>query len=41
VTSNAQIVVDQVGHRYRPPTGREVVALDPVSLSVENPEFLA
>jgi len=41
VTSNAQIVVDQVGHRYRPPTGREVVALDNVSLSVENREFLA
>ena len=41
MTSNAQIVVDQVGHRYRPPTGREVVALDNVSLSVENREFLA
>jgi NitT/TauT family transport system ATP-binding protein len=41
VTSNAQIVIDQVGHRYRPPTGREVVALDSVSLSVENREFLA
>ena len=41
MTSNAQIVVDQVGHRYRPPTGREVVALDSVSLSVENREFLA
>jgi NitT/TauT family transport system ATP-binding protein len=41
VTSNAQIVVDQVGHRYRPPTGREVVALDDVSLSVDSREFLA
>jgi len=41
VISNAQIVVDQVGHRYRPPTGREVVALDDVSLSVESREFLA
>jgi len=41
VTSNAQIVVDQVGHRYRPPTGREVVALDDDSLSVESREFLA
>src|SRR6185437_3707706 len=41
VTSNAQIVVDQVGHRYLPPTGREVAALDNVSLSVENREFLA
>ena len=41
MTSNAQIVVDQVGHRYRPPTGREVVALDDVSLSVDSREFLA
>jgi NitT/TauT family transport system ATP-binding protein len=41
VTPNAQIVVDQVGHRYRPPTGREVVALESVSLSVDNREFLA
>jgi len=41
VTPNAQIVVDQVGHRYRPPAGREVVALDGVSLSVQNREFLA
>jgi len=41
VTSNAQIVVDQVGHRYRPPTGREVVALENASLSVENREFVA
>jgi NitT/TauT family transport system ATP-binding protein len=41
VTSNAQIVVDQVGHRYRPPTGREVLALENVSLSVQNREFVA
>lgn len=41
MTSNAQIVVEQVGHRYRPPTGREVVALDEVSLSVQSREFLA
>ena len=41
MTSNAQIVVEQVGHRYRPPTGREVVALDDVSLSVQSREFLA
>ena len=41
MTSNAQIVVDQVGHRYRPPTGREVAALDDVSLSVDSREFLA
>jgi NitT/TauT family transport system ATP-binding protein len=41
VTSSAQIVIDQVGHRYRPPVGREVVALESVSLSVQNREFLA
>ena len=41
MTSNAQIVVEQVGHRYRPPTGREVAALEDVSLSVQNREFLA
>jgi NitT/TauT family transport system ATP-binding protein len=41
VTANAQIVVDQVSHRYRPPTGREVLALENVSLSVQNREFLA
>jgi len=41
VTPSAQIVVDQVGHCYRPPTGREVVALEGVSLSVRNREFLA
>jgi NitT/TauT family transport system ATP-binding protein len=41
VTSNAQIVIDQVGHRYRPPTGREVLALENVSLSVQNREFVA
>jgi NitT/TauT family transport system ATP-binding protein len=41
VTSNAQIVVDQVGHRYRPPAGREVLALESVSLNVQNREFVA
>ena len=41
VTSNTQIVVDQVSHRYRPLTGREVLALENVSLSVQNCEFLA
>jgi NitT/TauT family transport system ATP-binding protein len=41
VTANAQIVIDQVSHRYRPPTGREVLALENVSLSVQNREFLA
>ncbi|MGE4166021.1 MAG: ABC transporter ATP-binding protein [Xanthobacteraceae bacterium] len=41
MTSTAQIVVDQVSHRYRPPTGREVLALENVSLGVNNREFLA
>jgi NitT/TauT family transport system ATP-binding protein len=41
VTSNAQIIVDQVGHRYRPPAGREVLALESVSLNVQNREFVA
>ena len=41
MTANAQIVIDQVSHRYRPPTGREVLALENVSLSVQNREFLA
>jgi NitT/TauT family transport system ATP-binding protein len=41
VTANPQIVIDQVSHRYRPPTGREVLALENVSLSVQNREFLA
>ena len=37
----AQIVVDQVSHLYRPPRGREVLALDQVSLEVANREFVA
>ena len=37
----AQIVVDQVNHRYRPQYGREVLALDQVSLEVANREFVA
>jgi NitT/TauT family transport system ATP-binding protein len=39
--SPAQIVVDRVSHLYRPPRGREVLALDDVSLSVRNREFVA
>jgi NitT/TauT family transport system ATP-binding protein len=39
--SPAQIVVDRVSHLYRPPRGREVLALDEVSLSVQNREFVA
>jgi NitT/TauT family transport system ATP-binding protein len=37
----AQIVVDQVSHLYRPPRGREVLALDAVSLEVRQSEFIA
>src|SRR6187549_1859807 len=37
----AQIVIDRVNHLYRPPRGREVLALDQVSLYVANREFVA
>ncbi len=37
----AQIVVENVNHMYRPPVGREVLALDQVSLDVANREFIA
>ncbi len=37
----AQIVIDGVSHLYRPPRGREVLALDRVSLEVRNREFVA
>ena len=37
----AQIVVDRVNHLYRPPRGREVLALDQVSLEIANREFVA
>ncbi|MEP7029547.1 MAG: ABC transporter ATP-binding protein [Pseudolabrys sp.] len=37
----AQITVDGVSHMYRPPRGREVLALDQVSLDVQNREFVA
>jgi NitT/TauT family transport system ATP-binding protein len=37
----AQIVVDQVSHLYRPPTGRPVLALEDISLQVHDREFLA
>jgi len=36
-----QIVIDRVSHVYRPPRGREVLALDEVSLEVANREFVA
>src|SRR6185369_4689427 len=37
----AQVVIDRVNHLYRPPRGREVLALDQVSLEVANREFVA
>ncbi len=37
----AQIVVDNISHLYRPPRGREVLALDAVSLEVRQSEFIA
>jgi NitT/TauT family transport system ATP-binding protein len=37
----AQILVDRVTHMYRPPRGREVKALDEVSLTVAPREFVA
>jgi NitT/TauT family transport system ATP-binding protein len=37
----AQIVISGVCHMYRPPRGREVLALDQVSLEVGNREFVA
>jgi NitT/TauT family transport system ATP-binding protein len=37
----AQIVIEGVNHVYRPPSGRPVLALEDVSLSVREREFLA
>jgi NitT/TauT family transport system ATP-binding protein len=41
MSASAQILVDRVHHMYRPPRGREVLALDQVSLSVASREFVA
>jgi NitT/TauT family transport system ATP-binding protein len=41
MTAPAQIVIEGVSHLYRPPRGREVLALDQVSLAVTNREFVA
>jgi NitT/TauT family transport system ATP-binding protein len=41
VSGPAQIVVDRVSHYYRPPVGREVLALEDISLEVRPREFLA
>src|SRR5256885_5642744 len=39
--SAAQITVERVSHTYRPARGREVLALDEVSLDVAPREFVA
>src|SRR3954454_9341039 len=41
MSAPAQIVIDGVSHMYRPPRGREVVALDDVSLTIAPREFVA
>ncbi len=41
MTAQTQIVIDGVSHLYRPPRGRAVLALDQVSLAVQNREFVA
>jgi NitT/TauT family transport system ATP-binding protein len=41
VSGASQIVIDRVSHVYRPPRGREVLALDEVSLEVRGREFIA
>ena len=41
MSSQAQIVVEGVSHYYRPPRGREVLALSDVSLEVYEREFVA
>ncbi len=41
MAASAQIVIDGVSHRDRPPRGREVLALDDVTLEVANREFVA
>jgi NitT/TauT family transport system ATP-binding protein len=41
MSAPAQIIVEEVCHHYRPPVGREVLALENVSLRVREREFLA
>ena len=41
VNGSAHIVIDQVSHEYRPARGRAVLALDNVSLTVSDREFVA
>src|SRR6188508_1247797 len=39
--NGAQIVIDRLSHTYRPAHGRDVLAIDDVSLQVGHREFLA
>jgi NitT/TauT family transport system ATP-binding protein len=41
VNEDSNIVIDRVSHLYRPPRGREVLALDDVSLEIRSREFIA
>jgi NitT/TauT family transport system ATP-binding protein len=41
MSGTSQIVIDRVSHTYRPPRGREVLALEDVSLEVRGQEFIA
>jgi NitT/TauT family transport system ATP-binding protein len=41
MSATSQIVVEGVHHLYRPPSGRSVLALEDVSLTVRAREFLA
>src|SRR5438552_12546500 len=41
MSAPAQIVVEQVSHLYRPPTGRAVLAVEDISLEIRDREFLA
>src|SRR5215471_14493443 len=41
MSDRAQIVIEGVNHVYRPPSGRPVLALEDVSLSVGSREFVA
>ncbi len=41
MSDSAQIIVEEVSHHYRPVVGREVLALENVSLRVREREFLA
>jgi len=41
MAGSAQIAIEGVSHLYRPPRGRAVLALEDVSLEVQNREFVA